>query len=140
MPSMAPRSLKLDSTKRRIRSQWNVVGNSVVRSDTCRMETFGSRLKAARLARGMTQEQLAHEIGVSSPAVSQWERDGSEPNFMSLRALSEVLDVTLDALIIGGADSRTTSERLAAKERALIDRFRALSAQERQAVLRLLKL
>lgn len=104
------------------------------------METFGSRLKAARLARGMTQEQLAHEVGVSSPAVSQWERDGSEPNFTSLRALCSALDITLDALIVGGAAEGSKDDRLAAKERALIDRFRKLSAHERQAVLRMLKL
>lgn len=104
------------------------------------METFGSRLKAARLARGMTQEQLAYEIGVSSPAVSQWERDGSEPNFATLRALSKVLDVSLDGLILGGTTEQDKVDRLAAKERALLERFRALSPQERQAVLRLLKL
>lgn len=104
------------------------------------METFGSRLKAARLARGMTQEQLAYEIGVSSPAVSQWERDGSEPNFATLRALSKVLDISLDALLLGRVQDGDKAERLAAKERALLERFRALSAQERQAVLRLLRL
>lgn len=107
---------------------------SAVRNEGCH------RLKAARLARGMTQEQLAHEVGVSSPAVSQWERDGSEPNFGSLRALSEVLDITLDALILGGKRESGKTEHLAAKERALVDRFRTLSVQERQAVLRLLKL
>lgn len=104
------------------------------------METFGTRLKAARLARGMTQEQLAYEIGVSSPAVSQWERDGSEPNFATLRTLSKVLDVSLDALILGNAPDGDRADRLAAKERALLERFRALSVQERLAVLRLLKL
>ena len=82
---------------------------------------------------------LVCEIGISSPAISQWERDGSEPNFTSLRSLSEVLDVMLGALN-GDQREGAKAERLAAKERALIVRIRTLSAVERQAVLRLLKL
>lgn len=37
------------------------------------MSTVGGRIQAARLARGLTQEQLAAVIGVTKSAVSQWE-------------------------------------------------------------------
>lgn len=35
--------------------------------------TVGGRIQAARLAAGLTQEQLANDIGVSKSAISQWE-------------------------------------------------------------------
>jgi transcriptional regulator with XRE-family HTH domain len=37
------------------------------------MSTVGGRIKYARTARGLTQDQLAAKVGVSKGAVSQWE-------------------------------------------------------------------
>jgi len=40
---------------------------------------IGENIKRYRLAKGMTQEQLANIVGVSNQAVSKWECDGSIP-------------------------------------------------------------
>lgn len=40
-------------------------------------ETIGSRISKYRKAKGMTQEELANIMGVSSQAVSKWENDAS---------------------------------------------------------------
>lgn len=37
------------------------------------MSTIGGRIQYARIAAGLTQEQLASKVGVSKGAVSQWE-------------------------------------------------------------------
>lgn len=37
----------------------------------------GALIRAQRLRRGMTQMQLAEQIGVSDKTVSKWERGGS---------------------------------------------------------------
>ena len=36
-------------------------------------ETMGRRIARLRIERGMTQENLAREMGVSAQAVSKWE-------------------------------------------------------------------
>jgi len=55
------------------------------------MKTLGEKLVAARNALNMTQNQLAQRINVARPTISNWENDRSQPDFESLRALSEVL-------------------------------------------------
>jgi transcriptional regulator with XRE-family HTH domain len=37
------------------------------------MDTVGGRIQTARVAAGLTQEQLAVKIGVTKSAISQWE-------------------------------------------------------------------
>jgi HTH-type transcriptional regulator, cell division transcriptional repressor len=104
------------------------------------MNTFGSRLKAFRVERGLTQENIAHEVGVSIGAISQWERDGTEPNFAALTAIRRVLGVSLDELIIG-PDARAAEEAtLKPKEMDLLALFRSLSPKQRAALLTLLNL
>jgi transcriptional regulator with XRE-family HTH domain len=104
------------------------------------MKTFGSRLRAARTARGFTQEHVALEIGVSNGTVSQWERDGSEPNFSNLTALRDLLGVTLDELISGDAVRSGDSITPTGKELVLLQRLRKMPAKKRAAVLALFDL
>lgn len=59
---------------------------------------IGDRIKAARLARGMSQEKLGDCLGVSFQAVSSWETGKFVPDSDHLPALSQALDLSLDAL------------------------------------------
>ena len=67
-------------------------------------ETIGSRIAKFRKAKGMTQEDLANQLGVSSQAVSKWENDASCPDISLLPQLSKVLGVTTDELLTGKND------------------------------------
>ncbi len=40
-------------------------------------ETIGNRIAKFRKAKGMTQEDLVNQLGVSSQAVSKWENEVS---------------------------------------------------------------
>ena len=64
-------------------------------------ETIGSRIAKFRKAMGMTQEDLANLLGVSSQAVSKWENDASCPDISLLPQLSKVLGITIDELLTG---------------------------------------
>ena len=61
-------------------------------------EMIGKRIREARLARGLSQEQLGERLGVSFQAVSTWETGKFIPDSDHLPALAKVLDLSLDAL------------------------------------------
>ncbi len=71
-------------------------------------ETIGNRISKYRKAKGMTQEDLATHMGVSSQAVSKWENDASCPDISLLPQLCRILGITTDELLTG----RTNEVRL----------------------------
>ena len=62
-------------------------------------QTFGATISALRKEKGLTQLDLAQQMGVTDKAVSKWERDLSFPDVASLPKLAEVLDVSVDKLL-----------------------------------------
>ncbi len=61
------------------------------------MSVIGQNIKKYRVQKGITQEQLGQLVGVTTQAVSKWERGGT-PDAELLPMLSEVLGVSIDAL------------------------------------------
>ena len=59
---------------------------------------FKEMLFQLRRERGLNQEQLAEQIGVSRQAVSKWETGEASPDLPNLLALADALDVSLDVL------------------------------------------
>lgn len=55
--------------------------------------TFGSRLREARLRRGLTQEQLAQEIGVAKSTLTGYEKGNREPDIAKIKRLLETLRI-----------------------------------------------
>lgn len=62
-------------------------------------ETMGMMIAAKRKELGMTQMDLAGQMGVTDKAVSKWERDLSYPDVNSLPKLAEVFGMTVDELM-----------------------------------------
>ena len=60
--------------------------------------TLGERIAAARNRAGLTQLQLAQELGLPLFQVADWERGAAEPSLEQMAALCRVLDVTSDYL------------------------------------------
>jgi transcriptional regulator with XRE-family HTH domain len=56
-------------------------------------------IKQARLAKGLTQVQLARKVGVDSITISRWERREFAPTGARLLKLAKVLDVDPAALL-----------------------------------------
>ena len=66
---------------------------------------FGARLHAAREARGLTQSQVASELGITQTAYALWERRQVALKPEQIEAVAEVLGVTISHLF--GKDTRT---------------------------------
>lgn len=60
--------------------------------------TFSQRLSQSRKARGMSQESLAQQVGVSRQAVSKWETGEALPDLPRLLAIADALELPLDDL------------------------------------------
>ena len=63
------------------------------------MELFGLRLRALRLEKKMTQEQIGDKIGVGHATISGYEVGASFPTVEGLKKLCEYLDVSSDYLL-----------------------------------------
>lgn len=59
---------------------------------------FSQRIAYIRFSRHLTQEALAHKLGVTPQAVSKWETGMSTPDFDLLPKIAEALDISLDVL------------------------------------------
>lgn len=63
------------------------------------MKTLGNKISEYRKLKGMTQEELATKLNVSSQAVSKWENDLSIPDLPILIELADIFNVSMDELI-----------------------------------------
>lgn len=64
--------------------------------------TLGEKIKEARKQAGLSQEQLSEKLGVSRSAVAKWETDAGIPDVDNLKALSCLLNVSIDYLLDDG--------------------------------------
>ena len=62
-------------------------------------KTLGALIAQLRKQKGMTQLELAQQMGVTDKAVSKWERDLSCPDINSIPHLAEVLGVSVEELM-----------------------------------------
>jgi transcriptional regulator with XRE-family HTH domain len=91
--------------------------------------TFGQHVRSCRLARGLTQEELAEASGLSADTIRRLEHGQFSP---SLRTLSKVcggLDIGLSTLFI----AFETGDRYVSRE--IIDALASLTPTERDMLL-----
>ena len=60
--------------------------------------TIGKNIADLRKSNGMTQEQLAEILCVSSQTISKWENEVTMPDIMLLPVISGCFDITVDEL------------------------------------------
>lgn len=65
------------------------------------MITMFNQLKLMRTRKGLTQEQVAEQVGVSRQAVAKWEKGESLPDIESCVYLADLYGVPLDMLVRG---------------------------------------
>ena len=65
------------------------------------MREIGKNIRAARLRRGMTQDELAERLHVSRQTVSNYETGRSRPDVEMLLRAAEQLEVDVQVLLYG---------------------------------------
>lgn len=69
--------------------------------------TLGKRIVENRKRLGLTQDQLAEQLGVTAQAISKWENDLSCPDIAMLPKLAEIFGITTDELL-----GRSTAQKV----------------------------
>lgn len=62
---------------------------------------MGEFIASRRKTKGLTQRELAKQLGVTDKAVSKWERGLSCPDISLLSPLSDILEITISELLNG---------------------------------------
>jgi len=77
---------------------------------------IAKNLRQLRIAKSITQEELAERIGVTGQAVSKWERDECYPDITLLPGLANFFGITVDKLIgMGEINDDTVKRNIAGK-------------------------
>ncbi|WP_312047790.1 helix-turn-helix domain-containing protein [Anaerotignum sp.] len=97
-------------------------------------------IKTLRAEKGLTQSQLAKEVGVSPGNIGDWEIGRSKPGYIALAALSQYFGVSSDYLL--GLTSKPNHERMDAPicdgeplteaESDLVAMFRLLDSKDQE--------
>ena len=59
---------------------------------------IGEKIRRVRTAQGLTLRQVAQKVGLTRAAISQIERDRSNPSIGSLKAIADALGITMGSL------------------------------------------
>lgn len=61
--------------------------------------TLGQRINTSRSEKGLSQKELAAQLGVTTGTIAEWEADEATPNLSELSRLSKALNVSSDVLL-----------------------------------------
>ena len=93
------------------------------------------RLRKCREQKGLSQKQVALEVGVKPPTVSQWESGTKIPSRENIAKLARLYGVTVDYLLDRSSDpSPIASSDLSADEIRLIQDYRSLNKQGQEYI------
>lgn len=76
-----------------------VIRGNILLTEVNTMIDVGKMIASIRKERGLSQAQLADRLGLSKQAVSNYERGIREPDYVTLEAIADVLNVPISMLI-----------------------------------------
>lgn len=100
------------------------------------METkhYKNNIRAARVDRGLTQEAVALDLGVTRQTYGRYEAGERECGYDTLRTLAAMFGVSIDYLLCTDAETVPS-----AKEARMLKLFRAIPAHEQAAVMQMIE-
>jgi len=78
------------------------------------LDSIGERIRLTRKARNLNQSDLAARLGVTQPAIANWESGVHDPRRLMLAKLADTLDVSLDWLASGARSALEADKHPAA--------------------------
>ncbi|MGH9592140.1 MAG: helix-turn-helix domain-containing protein, partial [Bryobacteraceae bacterium] len=99
---------------------------------------FGERVRAAREAAGLTQQQVAERLGITQPSYALWERHAVALKPDQIASLAKILGARVDDLV----NPATTQSRRGGpvgKARRMFEEVNKLPRDRQQHVLRVVE-
>lgn len=90
--------------------------------------TFGEKLRQSRNAKGMTQKELATQVGAKHNSISDWENDKNRPDPDTIELLCGVLGITPNYLLNASDDDFSLPEK------NMIKKYRVLNSDSQKYV------
>lgn len=93
------------------------------------LNVLGTRIREARKERGLTQERLAEQVGLSTRHIAKVEKGDVNPSLEVLSTLVKTLGISIDSVF--NSDSAEMTEEI----QEIASLYRACSEQEQRLIL-----
>lgn len=93
-----------------------------------------NRLRLLRESRGLSQQQLAEQIGSTQQNIHRYERDLSSPDIATLKILADFFETSIDYLVDHPVALSAGKVELSTDEADLIEKYRKLNINSRQDI------
>jgi transcriptional regulator with XRE-family HTH domain len=91
---------------------------------------IGGRLRAARVAAGLTQQDVATDFLRSRQAISSWESGRTLPTVLELRELAVLYGTSTDKILLGSEDMEQQCKQLLERARSDASRSAPLNVAQ----------
>jgi len=94
-------------------------------------------LRALRLRRGISQQQLADVIGTTQQSINKYENHSTEPDIDTLIRLADYFGTTVDELVghaAAGGPACPEGPVPTREEALFLDQYRRLTREERRSI------
>ena len=85
-------------------------------------QTIGKFLATLRKAKGLTQEEVADKLNISNKTLSSWETDRTTPDALTLPAIADLYEVTVDEILRGERAKSNEQAQISEKSKHLLTR------------------
>ena len=97
---------------------------------------LGKNIKELRKEKGLTQTELAREIGVTQGAIYFWEKEVNEPTAGFLVRLAKFFEISVDELL---SFEPSRNEEIPSKNAELIALYNKLTTNQQNMILNIIK-
>lgn len=100
-------------------------------------ESFGKRLKSLRKEAGLTQQEIAQEIGVTRRIIDYYERESKQPPAYFLIGLARAFKMSVDELL-GNKILKCKAPKLRASLEKRLKQIETLNPKTKKQILQIL--